>query len=81
MTLIGIAAEAKGIPLIGLKARMVKHMAADPRRVQRIELHFEMEGKNLDDRQRKVLEHAARTCPVAKSLRADLVQDVDFSYL
>ena len=81
MTLMGIAAEAKAIPLNGLKARMMKHMAADPRRVQRIELHFELEGKDLDDRQRKILENAARTCPVAKSLHPDLVQDVDFSYL
>lgn len=81
MTLMGIAAEAKAIPLNGLKARMMKHMAADPRRVQRIELHFELEGKDLDDRQRRILEHAARTCPVAKSLHPDLVQDVDFSYL
>jgi uncharacterized OsmC-like protein len=81
MTLMGIAARDKGIPLNGLKARMVKHMAAEPRRVQRIELHFELEGQGLDPRQRSILENAARTCPVARSLREDLVQDVHFTYL
>lgn len=80
MTLMGIAAEARSLPLNGLKARMVKHMAADPRRVARIELHFELEGKGLDADQRLILERAARTCPVAKSLHPDLVQDVRFAY-
>lgn len=81
MTLMGIAAEAKSIPLNGLKASLVKHMDRDPRRVGRIELHFELDGKVLDDRQRKILEHAARTCPVAMSLRPELVQEVSFSYV
>ncbi len=81
MTLMGIAAESKNIPLNGLQARVVKHMAAGPRRVERIELHFELDGKELDERQRSILEHAARTCPVAMSLREDLVQEVSFTYL
>lgn len=81
MTLMGIAAEAKSIPLNGLKARVVKHMASGPRRVERIELHFELDGKELDHKQRSILEHAARTCPVALSLRGDLVQEVSFTYL
>jgi uncharacterized OsmC-like protein len=80
MTLMGIAAEPRGIPLNGLKARVVKHMAADPRRVQRIEVHFELDGTGLDDRQRGILEHAARTCPVTMSLRGDLVQEITFTY-
>jgi putative redox protein len=77
----GHCRRRKDIPLNGLKARMVKHMAAEPRRVQRIELHFELEGQGLDPRQRSILENAARTCPVARSLREDLVQDVHFTYL
>ena len=80
MTLMGIAAETKDIPLQGLKAVVVKHMAASPRRVERIGITFELDGKRLDDRQRRILEHAARTCPVAMSLSAELVQDVSFIY-
>ena len=34
----------------------------------------------LDDKQRSILEHAARTCPVALSLREELVQQVSFTY-
>lgn len=80
MTLMGITANAHGITLAGLQARVVKHMAANPRRVERIELAFELDGGALDARQRALLEHAARTCPVAMSLSPGLVQEVSFTY-
>ncbi len=80
MTLMGIAAREKDIPLNGLNVRVVKHMAAGPRRVQRIETHVELEGNGLGDRERAILENAARTCPVAKSLHPDLVQEMHFTY-
>jgi uncharacterized OsmC-like protein len=49
--------------------------------VERIEVHVEMDGAGLGDREKTILENAARTCPVARSLRADLVQDMHFTYL
>lgn len=80
MTIMGIAARDKGIPLEGLSARVVKHMTGAPRMVERIEVHLEMNGNGLGERERSILENAALTCPVARSLRADLQQDVHFSY-
>ncbi len=80
MTIMGIAARERQLPLQGLEARVVKHMASDPRRVARIEVHLTMDGFGLDDKARTILERAGRTCPVALSLREDLIQDVSFSY-
>lgn len=80
MTIMGIAAREHGLPLDGLTARVVKHMASDPRRVARIEVHLTMDGSGLDEKAKTILERAARTCPVALSLREDLVQDVSFLY-
>ena len=80
MTLMGIAAQGRDITLNGLKATVVKHMAADPRRVARIEVDLELDGSGLGERERAVLEHAARTCPVAMSLHPDLLQEVRFHY-
>lgn len=80
MTIMGITARDKEIPLNNLNARVVKHMASTPRRVERVEVHLEMNGTGLGDREKAILENAARTCPVARSLREDLVQDVHFSY-
>ncbi len=81
MTIMGIAARDKDIPLVGLKARVVKHMTPAPRQVERIEVHMELDGKDLGARERTILENAARTCPVARSLREDIVQDLHFIYL
>ena len=80
MTIMGIAARDKEIPLNNLNARVVKHMTSTPRRVERVEVHLEMDGTGLGDREKAILENAARTCPVARSLREDLVQDFHFSY-
>lgn len=80
MTIMGIAARDKGIPMTGLGARVVKHMTPPPRRVERIEVHLELDGTGLGDRERSILENAARTCPVARSLREDLIQDIHFLY-
>jgi len=81
MTIMGIAARDKDIPLNGLKARVIKHMTPAPRRVERIAVHFELSGAGLGDREKAILENAARTCPVARSLREDLVQDIHFNYV
>lgn len=80
MSIMGIAARDKEIPLKGLTARVVKHMTSAPRRVERVEVHLELDGTGLGDRERSILENAARTCPVARSLREDLVQDIHFKY-
>ena len=81
ITTMGIVARDKDIPLSGLKARVVKHMASAPRRIARIEIHMEMGGDRLDERQRSIMEHTARTCPVAQSLSPDVVQDIHITFV
>ncbi|MEO8589029.1 MAG: OsmC family protein [Flavobacteriales bacterium] len=80
MTIMGIVARDKGIPLEGLNARVVKHMTPAPRKVERVEVHMELSGRGLGDRERTILENSARTCPVARSLHPDLIQDIHFVY-
>jgi len=68
LTIMGIAAAERGWELRGTRVTVVKHMAADPRRrVAKLEVTMEIPG-DFDERQRKVLEEAARTCPVTQSL-------------
>ncbi|HEX2616439.1 MAG TPA: OsmC family protein [Flavobacteriales bacterium] len=80
LTTMGIGAEVRGIELAGTTARVIKHMAADPRRVARIEVHLELEGSGLDAQQRVILERIAHTCPVALSLSPEVAQEVTFTY-
>ncbi len=79
LTIIGIKAEGMEIDVVGTKAEVTKTMAAEPRRVSEVKVNIQF-AKDFDERTRKVLEAAALTCPVAKSIHPDIKQDVSFSY-
>ncbi len=80
MTVMGIRARDKGYPLNGFAAAVSKHMTSSPRRVARIVVDITLNGDGLGAEARAELEEVARTCPVALSLREDLVQELRFTY-
>lgn len=79
MTIMGIVAKRDGIDLRGVTVRVEKHMNAEPRRIGRLPVTFEM-PRGLGPDQRRKLENAARTCPVHRSLSADIEIPIDFRY-
>lgn len=80
ITLMGITAESKGILLGKVSADIEKVMYPDPRRVGEIHIHIHIEDKKYTDKEKAILENAALTCPVAKSLHSDIKQEVRFTY-
>jgi hypothetical protein len=71
-TVMGIVAERKAISLEGLRIEVRKHMSEDaPRRISRLEvdLHMPIPAAHPE---RKLLESAARSCPVHHSLHPDI---------
>lgn len=80
MTLMGIAANAKGIKLGKIDVDIEKIMASDPRRVSGINLQFVVENNNFDHREMEILKNAALTCPVAKSIHPDIQVNADFRF-
>ena len=79
ITTMDIVSRAKGFVLKGTEARVVKHMASDPRRVHRVEVHLTMDAALTAD-QRELMEATAHGCPVARSVSPDLIQEVTFTY-
>lgn len=79
MTLMAIAARRMEIELKGTRIEIQKVMAADPRRIAEIRLDFYFPGE-YSEKDRKILERAAETCPVGKSLHPDLKQVVNYNY-
>lgn len=79
MTLMAIAARRLEIELKGTRIEIQKVMAADPRRIAEIRLDFYFPGE-YSEKDRKILERAAETCPVGKSLHPDLKQVVNYHY-
>lgn len=81
MTIMGIVANRASIDIEGMEVEITKIMAAEPRRISEIVLTFTMPaGKSYTDKEKAMLENAARTCPVAVSLHPDLKQTTLFQY-
>ncbi|MGB3948223.1 MAG: OsmC family protein [Bacteroidia bacterium] len=80
LTIMGIVAERNAINIDGTSIEITKIMEANPRRVGEIIVEFTMPKNNYSDKEKTLLENAAHTCPVAKSLSAELKQTVIFNY-
>ena len=80
LTVMGIAARTHQIDMEGATIGITKLMASNPRKVSEIIIEFKIQGKNYSDKEKIILEKAALTCPVAKSLNPDIKQTIHFSY-
>jgi putative redox protein len=81
MTIMGIVARREGIHMEGLSHQTAKYMAAEPRRIAKIEITFSWSNMPaLSEKQIRMLKNAALTCPVALSLHESIEQDVRFNF-
>jgi len=80
LTIVGIVAERHGWPVEGAKASVEKGMVADPiRRIGRLEVVITIPGE-LSEKEQELLQKAAMTCPVHKSLSAEMDIPVRFEF-
>jgi uncharacterized OsmC-like protein len=78
MTIMGIVAERHAIDLVGMRVETVKEMTqAPPRRIASLRTRL-MIPLPPDHPQRSLLEQAALTCPVHKSLHPDIDAAIEF---
>ena len=80
LTIMGIAAETHGFVIDGTCVSITKVMASNPRRVAEIGVELRLPAMAYDAQQKKIIEQAALTCPVALSLHPSIKQDVRFIY-
>ncbi|MEJ8803678.1 OsmC family protein [Pontibacter sp. H249] len=80
MTIMGIVANRCEINVEGMEIETKKIMAAEPRRISEVVLTFKMPANGYSDKDKAMLENAARTCPVALSLHPDIKQTITFLY-
>jgi uncharacterized OsmC-like protein len=71
LTTMGIKAADMNVDLANSKADVLKHMASDPRRVAKVEVTVSL-PKNVNEKERLILEKAGNNCPVAKSVHPDI---------
>jgi uncharacterized OsmC-like protein len=69
-TIMGIKARSEGWDLLGMQAE----------RISGIDIAIHMPAQNWSERQKKVLENSARTCPVAMSLHPDIEVNLEINW-
>ncbi len=80
MTVMAIAGEKQGIDLSGMHLETTKIMTANPRRISELKVDFYWDNCEASESDRKWLKNVGLNCPVAKSLSAELVQNVTFHF-
>lgn len=81
LTIMGISAQTYGFKLEGTTIETEKVMGSDPRRVVEIKLDITFpKDNNYTAQQKRVIESAARTCPVANSINPEIKKTITFNY-
>ncbi len=79
ISIMAIKARDMDIELKGSTAEVTKVMAAEPRRISEIHVHFEMDYA-ADDKTKTILERVAMQCPVHFSLHPDIKKIITFNW-
>jgi putative redox protein len=81
MTVMGIAARDKKLPLEGTRISIEKIMGSNPRRIVEVKVTIDFpEGHHISLEDQTHLERVALNCPVAKSIHPDIKQTVSFNW-
>jgi uncharacterized OsmC-like protein len=80
MTIIGIAARTHGFDVDGTVLRITKIMLENPRRVGEVVVEFDFPPRSYSEKEKAIILHAAKTCPVALSLHPDLKQTIVMNF-
>ena len=79
LTTMGIVAARHGWALGGARLRVKKHMRAEPRSIERLEVEIFLPG-GFDERARTTLERTALTCPVHRTLGSNVEMPIRFHW-
>lgn len=80
LTIVGIAAAARGLDVTGMRAEVTKVMTGPPRRIDEVRITVHMPDRPFDEAARGVVTRAADGCPVGRSLHPDLVQTLEIAW-
>lgn len=79
LSVMGILSRRENItPTNDATAEVTKVMYQEPRRIGEVHIKITFPPRGFTEKEKKMYEHAAHTCPVAKSLHPDLKQVIQF---
>lgn len=77
VTIMGIKADEMNLNIENTTLEVEKIMASNPRRINEVKIKIQIPLKT-DAKNQKILEKAALTCPVAKTLSKEMKNSVEF---
>ena len=80
MTIMGSYAQQHDVDITGTEISITKTMSANPRRIGKIQVIFDMPDREYTDKQKASLERCAHTCPVHLSLHPETEQEFVFNW-
>lgn len=80
ITIIGIYCNNHGLNFTHCEGEMEKIMGSNPRRVAQLNITLDLSGNGWTKEEQKRVEAAGRACPVAKSVAAELIANIEFKY-
>ena len=79
LTIMGITANVHNIDIEGAKVKVEKIMGRDPRKIDQINMEIIFKSK-ISNKDKIILERAAKHCPVAKTLENNIKENIKFIY-
>ncbi len=80
ITIMGIAAREHDFNIDGTTAKIWKIMESNPRRVGEVKIELTFPKNNFSEKEKKIIERSAFTCPVYLSLHPNLKKTINFVY-
>ena len=79
-TIMGIAAREHSFSIDGSTCTITKVMTDKPRKISEIRIEFDFTMNSYSEKEKKILEYCAKTCPVALSLNESVIQNVTLHF-
>ena len=79
LTIMAIASRKHNLSIVGSTIEIKKQMSSGPRMISKIELNISL-ANDFNEKHRTILERAALSCPVHRSLSPEVEVNVNFIY-
>jgi uncharacterized OsmC-like protein len=82
VTTIGIAGQAHNLDIDGVVCQVEKIMLSDPRRIGEVKISMDFpRAQKYTDKEKKIIENTALTCPVLISLHPDCKKTLTINWV
>lgn len=80
LSIMGVSANVHGFDIKGTTVKATRVVDADPKKITAIQLVFTFPKNNYTDKEKQLLQAAAKSCPVGHSILPEVKQDFTLNF-